>query len=448
MNKKIAILGAGESGIGTAILASAKGYAIWLSDAGSIKDEYKEELHSAGLGFEECGHNLNEILSADLVMKSPGIPETAEVMIAIRQAGIPVVSEIEFAAKFTDAKLIGITGTNGKTTTTLLTYHLLKSGGLKVAVAGNIGKSFARLVANEEHDKPDYYVLEISSFQLDDMHQAKLDIAILTNITPDHLDRYNYNIEEYMASKLRIIQNQTNKDAFIYCLDDALTMKALANTTIEAQSYPFSLHKDPKAAAYIDQDRLIINTKNDIMDMPTNDLSLKGKHNQYNSMAAGISARLVDLRKDAIRQSLSDFENVEHRLEFVASIRGVDYYNDSKATNVNSTWYSLESMAKPTIWIVGGVDKGNDYASLLELVKDKVKAIVCLGKDNLRIHEAFGAHVDLLVNTMSMEEAVKMSHHLSSKGDAVLLSPACASFDLFDNYEDRGRQFKKYVKAL
>lgn len=445
MSKRIVILGGGESGAGAAVLAKRKGYDVFVSDKGMIKDKYKQMLTSENIIFEEGNHTLENIINANEVIKSPGIPEKTEVLKAIREKNIPVISEIEFGARYTNSKFICITGSNGKTTTTLLTYHILKKAGLDVAVGGNVGKSFALQVAEKNYD---YWVLELSSFQLDDMNSFKADIAILLNITPDHLDRYEYKIENYVASKFRVTNNQTASDAFIYCDDDPLTKEALSKVQINAAKYPFSLTPAPGRVAYIEQQQLNINLNNNKFTMYIHDLALTGKHNAYNSMAAGIAARLLDIRKEFIRESLSDFQNVEHRLEHVACVHGIDFINDSKATNVNSTWYALESMNKPVVLVLGGVDKGNDYSTLNELVKEKVVAIICLGVDNKKIHKAFEGMVDTIVDAGSADEAVALGYRIAKKDQVVLLSPACASFDLFENYEDRGQKFKKAVKSL
>lgn len=445
MKKSLVILGAGESGTGTAVLAQQQGYAVFVSDGGSIKPVYQKELDALGVAWEQGKHSSERILLADEVVKSPGIPETAPIMQAIRAAGIAVISEIDFAARFTQAKLIAISGTNGKTTTTLLTYHLLKEAGLSVGLGGNVGQSFARQVATENFD---YYVLELSSFQLDDTHTAPFYISVLTNITPDHLDRYDYNFALYQQSKMRIVRNQGPAQFFIYNADDAGLQQAMQGVDIHAKQIPFSLEKRLEEGSWVENNTLYIRYNNTTMEMPYDDLSLKGRHNAQNAMAAGITARILEIRKESVRESLSHFENVEHRLEFVATVKGVDYINDSKATNVNSTWYALECIERPIVWIVGGVDKGNDYEPLKTLVKERVKAIVCLGKDNRTLHEAFASLVPVVVNTESMEDCVRMCHHFAEKGDVVLLSPANASFDLFENFEDRGRQFKKQVRAL
>ena len=441
----LAILGAGESGVGAAYLAKQQGYDVFVSDFGEIADNYKKQLQDWGIRFEEKQHTEAEILSAVEVIKSPGIPDKAPIVKKLKEKGIPVISEIEFAGRYCDAKIVGITGSNGKTTTSSLTYHILKNGGLNVGLAGNIGNSFAYQVATEKFD---YYVLELSSFMLDDMYQFKADIGVLLNITPDHLDRYDYKMENYVASKFRITQNQTAADYFIYCADDPETLKGMQGVNIKAQQLPFSIEKNIETGAYLNNDNIVINTHQEHFEMSITELALQGKHNIYNSMASGIVAKVLELRNDTIRESMGNFKNIEHRLESVGKISGISFINDSKATNVNSTWYALESMTTDVILILGGVDKGNDYSMLKELVKQKVKAIVCLGKDNERIHRAFEDVVDIIVNTSSAEEAVQTSYHLATKGDTVLLSPACASFDLFRNYEDRGRQFKQAVKEL
>ncbi len=442
---KIAILGAGESGVGAAYLAQQQGYDVFVSDFGAIADNYKQQLQDWNIRFEESQHTEAEILKATEVIKSPGIPDKAPIIKKIKESGIPILSEIEFAGRYTDAKIIGITGSNGKTTTTSLTYHILKNGGLNVGLAGNIGKSFAYQVATEKFD---CYVLELSSFMLDDMYKFKVDIAVLLNITPDHLDRYDYKLENYAASKFRVTQNQTGKDVFIYCADDPETIKGMAGQIINAIQLPFSIEKKIEPGAYLQNDNIVINTNQQNFTMSITELALQGKHNIYNSMASGIVAKVLELRNDTIRESMGSFKNIEHRLEFVGKISGITFINDSKATNVNSTWYALESMTNDVVLILGGVDKGNDYTMLKDLVKQKVKAIVCLGKDNKRIHEAFEDDVEVIVNTFSAQEAAQVAYHLSEKGDTVLLSPACASFDLFKNYEDRGDQFKAAVKEL
>jgi len=443
---RIVILGAGESGVGAAILARKQGFDVFVSDLGPIAERYKTMLEDLGVSYEEKKHTEGLILNATEVIKSPGIPGTVPLVKQLRAKGVPVISEIEFAKRYTQAKTVCITGSNGKTTTTMLTYHILKKAGLNVGLAGNIGNSFAAQVATENFD---WYVLEISSFMLDDMYQFKADIAVLLNITPDHLDRYEYKLANYAASKMRIVRNQTAEDYFIYCADDEETLKVLKNTKVESRQYPFSIRKKIEEGAYLEGNNLHINiNQEDQLTMSISDLALQGKHNIYNSMASGIVAKVLDIRNATIRESMGDIKNIEHRLEHVAKISGVDYINDSKATNVNSTWYALESVNPQVILIMGGVDKGNDYEMLRELVQDKVKAIICLGKDNKRIHEAFESDVEVIVNTFSAHEAVQVAYHLAKKGDTVLLSPACASFDLFKNYEDRGNQFKMAVKEL
>ncbi|HRH82949.1 MAG TPA: UDP-N-acetylmuramoyl-L-alanine--D-glutamate ligase [Bacteroidia bacterium] len=444
-NKRIAILGAAESGVGAAILAQKQGYDVFVSDLSRIADNYKTHLTERNIQFEEGCHTDSLILNADEIIKSPGIPDKAVVIKKIKNANINIVSEIEFASRFTNAKMIAITGTNGKSTTTLLTYHILKKAGVNVGLAGNIGKSFAWQVAEEKFD---HYVLELSSFQLDDMYTFKADIAVLLNITPDHLDRYEYSIQNYIDTKFRIIQNQTAEDAFIYCFDDAVVKTEVLKRNPLATCYPFSIRQDEGMSAYVNDNNLYLNIHNNLFTMSIFELALQGKHNLYNSMAAGVAARILDIRKESIRESFADFRNAEHRMEFVNTVHGIDFINDSKATNVNSAWFALESMQKPVVWILGGVDKGNEYEMLNDLVKEKVKAIVCLGKDNKKIHEAFGSIVSDITDTLSAHEAVSVAYQKGKKGDVVLLSPCCASFDLFKNYEDRGRQFKAAVKAL
>ena len=450
MAKRIVILGGGESGAGCGILALKQGFDVFVSDSGMLKEIYSKELDEANVTYEQGKHSEELILNADEIIKSPGIPDKAEIIKKAKALNIPIISEIEFASRYTKAKHLAITGTNGKTTTTMMCYHILQKAGFNVGLGGNIGKSYARQVAEENYD---CFVLELSSFQLDNTFTFRPDIAILCNITPDHLDRYNYEFQNYIDSKFRIAMNQTKDDYFIYCTDDEVTVSNLSTHKIDAQKLPFSFGKVLNSGAYVvDKEfHLLENqstTPNNILTMFINDFALKGIHNSYNSMAAAIAANVLNIRKDVIRESLIDFQNVEHRLEYVASVGGVEFINDSKATNVNSTWYALESMDKPVVWIVGGVDKGNDYTALLPLVKDKVKVIVCLGTDNNKIHEAFGKDVDLMLNTSSAEEAVHVAKRFAAKGDVVLLSPACASFDLFANYEDRGWQFKAAVKNL
>lgn len=441
----LVILGGGESGVGTAILGKKEGYRVFVSDKGKIAAPYRQLLEEHEIEWEEEKHSEEKIFEADLVMKSPGIPEDAPLVNLIRGKGIAVISEIEFAGRFTSANLIGITGSNGKTTVTKFTYFILKNGGLKVGMAGNVGQSFAKQVAETDVD---HYVLELSSFQLDGIEEFRPHIAVITNITPDHLDRYRHNFNEYIAAKFRITMNQTEEDYFIYDADDEVLTNWLRENPIRAQKLPFSLQKEVEQGAYMTDEKIIITIDNTQITMPTSDLTLEGKHNAKNAMAAATVAQLLRIRKETIRESLSNFQGVEHRLEKVLKINNVQYINDSKATNVNATYYALESMEAETIWIVGGVDKGNNYADLLPLVNEKVKAIVCLGLDNEPILKSFGNCVDTIIETRSMDEAVKAAYNLAEKGDAVLLSPACASFDLFKNYEDRGRQFKEAVRNL
>ena len=445
MKPLLVILGAGESGAGTAVLGTAQGFRVWVSDKGQIADRYKREIEACGAEWEEGQHSMDTVLAADVLVKSPGIPDTAAPVAAAINKGIAILSEIEFAARYTDALLIGITGTNGKTTTTSLIYQILKQADWNVGLGGNIGQSFARQVAQEQRDA---YVLELSSFQLDNCYELRLDIAVLTNITPDHLERYG-SMQAYRASKMRIAQNQGPEQAFIYCADDAETATAMSEHSPKAKTYSFSLQNQARLGAWISQGLIHINTDNKhTTHIDMKDFTIRGQHNQNNSMAAAIVAQLVDVRKDSIRESLSHFENIEHRLETCGKFKGIEFINDSKATNVNSAWYALESMDKPVIWIAGGVDKGNNYEDLKPLVRLKVKMIICLGMDNIKIHHAFQSDVDMIINTMSAKEAVHVASRLASNGDAVLLSPACASFDLFDNYEDRGRQFKEAVHNL
>lgn len=446
MGKRVVILGGGESGVGAALLAKRKGYEVFVSDGSSLKENYRNELLSEGIPFEEGMHTLDRVLLADEVIKSPGIPESSVVMKAIRAKGIRVISEVELAYRYKgDSRIVAITGSNGKTTTTSLVYQLCRCAGLDVALVGNIGYSFARQVALEPHE---LYVVEISSFQLDDIDQFCPHVAILTNITEDHLDRYDYVFLNYINSKFRITMNQGPADFFIYCADDAVTQAYLKNFSISSNQLPISMKREVSPGAFIKDGDMYVRTGNEVMTMSVFDFALKGKHNQYNTMAACVAAATLDIRKDKIRDAVQHFEQLEHRMEYVATVRGVEFINDSKATNVNSTWYALESMTRPTILILGGVDKGNDYSLLAEGIRDKVKAIICLGKDTKKIHEAFDKIVNVLVDTHSAEEAVQTAFHLAAKGDTVLLSPACASFDLFKNYEDRGQQFKKAVKDL
>lgn len=443
--KRLVILGGGESGVGTAILGKKEGFDVFVSDRGKIKTVYQEVLNKYGIAWEDQQHTEEKIVNATVVMKSPGIPDKVEIIRKLKQLGVPVISEIEFAAPYTKAITIGITGSNGKTTTTMLTYHLLKSAGLQVGLAGNIGKSFAWQVAETEQD---YYVLELSSFQLDGIVNYKPHIAVLTNISPDHLDRYEYKYENYINSKFRITMNQTEQDFLLYDADDEASTAWLKNNKTNAQLIPFSISKTIEKGAYLKNNTMEVNINEEEFIMETEYIALEGKHNMKNAMAATSVAKLMKIRNATIRESLSNFQGVEHRLEKVLKIQNVQYINDSKATNVNATFFALDSMNTPTVWIVGGVDKGNDYSELMPLVREKVKAIVCLGVDNTKIIEAFGNVVDMVLEVDNMYDAVNMSAHLAEKGDMVLLSPACASFDLFENYEDRGNQFKRAVKEL
>ena len=443
-NQNIVILGAGESGVGAAILAKKNGWNIFVSDFGKITPAHQKSLNELNVDWEENTHSMKKILQADLVVKSPGISENANVIVKLIEKGIKIISEIEFAGYYSKAKTICITGSNGKTTTSLLTYHILKNAGVNVGLAGNIGESFAKQVANENYD---WYVLELSSFQLDGMFEFRADIAMLLNITPDHLDRYDYDINKYALSKFRVLQNQTANDWAIINNDDPIIQKELNKRKLSAKVAPFSMKEELALGGYIHNEQLIINT-NEKFTMSIHDLALKGKHNAQNSLASGIASRILEIRKETVRESLADFVNVEHRLEFVAKVHGIEFINDSKATNVNSTWFALESMDKPCVWIVGGVDKGNDYTELASLVTDKVKAIICLGKNNQKIIEAFEGSVETIVETTSALEAVAYGYRLAKKDETVLLSPACASFDLFENYEERGNAFKKAVRSL
>lgn len=442
--EKLVILGGGESGVGAAVLGKTKGMDVFLSDAGELKPQYRAMLEEENIPYEEGGHTEDKILAADLVIKSPGIPPTAPLVVKLAAKGTPILSEIEFAGRYTDAKMICITGSNGKTTTTLLTYHILKQAGLNVGLAGNVGKSMALQVAREHHD---VYVIELSSFQLENMYDFKAGIAVITNITPDHLDRYDHKMENYVAAKFRILRNQGPDDYFIYWQDDPIVREQIKHMQIEACRLPFSEFKQEDTKAYLDNGIVRFETPMEVWDIPRDKLSLTGLHNLYNSMAAGLSASVLNIKKDTIRHALEDFEAVEHRLEYVTTVNGVRYINDSKATNVNSTWYALESMTTPTVLILGGKDKGNDYTEIEELVEKKVKAIVCMGKDNSKLLEFFGNKVKC-IDTHSLEEAVNACAGLANDGDTVLLSPCCASFDLFKSYEDRGRQFKQAVLAL
>ena len=445
MADRLVILGAGESGVGTAILGKKKGFEVFVSDFGTIKESYKKVLIHHEIEWEENGHTEGAIISANVVMKSPGIPDKAPIVRKLNDLGKRVISEIEFASRYTDATIVAITGSNGKTTTASLTYEILNIGGLNVALGGNIGKSFAEEVSEQVYEN---FVLELSSFQLDGIQTFRPHIAVLTNISPDHLDRYEYKFENYIASKFRIIMNQTENDYFIYDADDVEIAKWLDHHTIKSQLLPFSIKKELEKGAYIKNNEIIITTDNSNLTMPIATLGLQGQHNLKNAMAASTVATLLKIRKSIIRDSLESFPGVEHRLERVLKINNVVYINDSKATNVNATFYALDSMESPTVWIVGGEDKGNDYSELLPLVNEKVKAIICLGLDNQKIINAFGNIVDIMVETQSMNDAIQVAYRLASRGDNVLLSPACASFDLFENYEDRGRQFKNAVRNL
>jgi UDP-N-acetylmuramoylalanine--D-glutamate ligase len=444
--KKVVILGAGESGVGAAILAQQLKMEVWVSDTGTIAPKYKNELLERGVAFEEKGHSEEKLLQADLVVKSPGIPEKAPIVKKIRAAGVELISEVEFAYRHKgNSKVIAITGSNGKSTTTALTYHICRHAGMSCALVGNIGFSFARQVAE---DPKELYVLEISSFQLDDIVAFRPDVAVLTNITEDHLDRYDYKMENYVASKFRIIENQLESDVFVFNVDDEVTMKFFKPEEIKPNQAPISMRKELPQGAYLKDAKMYLKWKSEEMQMSIEDFAIKGKHNQYNSMAASMAATAIDIRKEKIREALQTFESLEHRMEPVATIKGVEFINDSKSTNINSTWFALESMKKSVILILGGVDKGNDYELIRDLVQEKVKAIVCLGVDNKKIHDAFGDIMPLIVDTASAEEAVQTAFQYANKGEVVLLSPACASFDLFENYEDRGKRFKTAVRNL
>ncbi len=443
--KKIVILGAGESGAGSAILAKKEGFDVFVSDKGEVKQNYREILNKNNIRWEEGKHTEEEIFTADEVIKSPGVREDAPIVLQLHEKGIPVISEIEFAGRYATGVKICVTGSNGKTTVTNLIYHILNKAGKKAAMTGNVGNSFAMAVAEGGYD---YYVIELSSFQLDGMYSFKADIAILMNITPDHLDRYGYKLQNYIDSKFRVTQNQTKSEFLIYWADDPIIKAELAKKDYGMTLLPFSADSKEGMTAYIENNELIIDyhTKTNLMTI--HDLALKGRHNVFNSMAAAIAGKVLNIRKDVIRESLADFQGVEHRLEPVITVYGINFINDSKGTNVNSTWYALECMETDVVWIAGGIDKGNDYSELFSVVKQKVRAIVCLGKDNRKIVEAFKDKVTTIVETSSMEEAVRSSYYLAKKGQTVLLSPACASFDLFNNYEDRGRQFKQAVRNL
>jgi UDP-N-acetylmuramoylalanine--D-glutamate ligase len=443
--QRIVILGAGESGVGSAVLALKHGFDVFVTDKGAIRDNYRSVLQQHNITFEEGKHTEELILNASEVIKSPGIREDNPLVLKIREKGIRIISEIEFAGRYTTAKKICITGSNGKTTTTNLMYHMMKKAGLNVAMTGNVGSSFAMAVAEGGYD---YYVIELSSFQLDGMYDFRADIAILMNITPDHLDRYDHEMQKYIDSKLRVTQNQTESDYFIWCADDPVSVDEMKKRHLVSCSLPFSVEKTQGMAAFAEDENLIIDITQKISLMTIHDLALKGRHNTYNSMAAAIAGKVLNIRKETIRESLTDFQGVEHRLEPVIMVAGINFINDSKATNVNSTWYAIECMKTDVVWIVGGIDKGNDYSELFPVVRQKVKAIVCLGKDNKKIIESFKEIVPTIVETLSMDEAVRSAYYLAHKGDTVLLSPACASFDLFNNYEDRGRQFKQAVRNL
>ncbi|KQC29828.1 UDP-N-acetylmuramoyl-L-alanine--D-glutamate ligase [Flagellimonas eckloniae] len=442
---RLVILGGGESGVGTAILGKKKGFDVFVSDKGEIKKEYKKVLEHFEIELESGFHTESKILNADVVMKSPGIPDNVPLVKKLVENGVSVVSEIEFASKYTSATLIGITGSNGKTTTTMLAHHMLKTDGLDVGMAGNIGDSYAKMVAEQDFG---HYVLEISSFQLDGIIDFKPYVAILTNITPDHLDRYEYKFENYIASKFRIAMNQDENDYLIYDADDEVIKDWLKKHPVQSKLVPFSLREKPKEGAWLENETIKMNIEHKTLEMSTDILALDGQHNVKNTMAAGLAALLVNVRKETIRQSIQTFQGVPHRLEKVLKINHVEYINDSKATNVNATYYALDGIKKPIVWIVGGVDKGNDYRELMPMVREKVKAIICLGMDNSKLKDVFGNVIDLMVETYSMEEAVKVAYKISERGDSVLLSPACASFDLFENYEDRGNQFKSAIKNL
>lgn len=442
----LVVLGGGESGVGAAVLGKVKGFKVLLSDSGNIPAKYRQTLEEENIEFEEGGHSVERIMMADLVIKSPGIPPTAPLVKALSDKGTPILSEIEFAGHYTDARMVCITGSNGKTTTTLLTYHILKDAGLDVGLAGNVGKSLALQVARENHD---IYVIELSSFQLENMYDFKADVAVIMNITPDHLDRYDHKMENYIAAKFRILRNQTKDDYFIYWQDDPIVTTQISAMQAEAMRLPFGEMHEDGCAAWVDENNVVhFHTPMDVFEIPRDRLALPGLHNLYNSMAAGLSASLFNIRNESICKSLSDFEAVEHRLEYVDTVKGVRYINDSKATNVNSTWYALESMTTPTVLILGGKDKGNDYSEIEELVERNVKAIVCMGKDNSKLLEFFKGKVPVILDTHSMDDAVSSSARLAEPGDTVLLSPCCASFDLFTSYENRGKLFKEAVRLL
>jgi UDP-N-acetylmuramoylalanine--D-glutamate ligase len=445
MEKRIVVLGAGESGAGAAVLAKKEGFDVFVSDSSAIKDEYKAMLNQHQIEWEEKGHTEEKILNADEIIKSPGIPFKAPIIHKIMDKGIHIISEIEFAGRYSKSRMICITGSNGKTTTTMLTYHILKNAGVDVGLAGNVGNSLALQVAESPHA---VYVIELSSFQLDNMYDFKANTAIILNITPDHLDRYEYKMQNYVDAKMRILQNQTKDDAFIFWNDDPIVAKEIEKRHPAATLYPFAETPEAGAKGYVEDKKIVINTLNGTFTMDRDSLSLPGKHNLYNSLAAGIAAKVEDIKDERIRASLSDFAGVEHRLEKVARVHGVDYINDSKATNVNSCWYALQSMTTPLVLILGGTDKGNDYSEIEELVKEKVHALIFLGVDNKKLHAFFDGKVDQIEDALSMKEAIDKAYKMAKKGDTVLLSPCCASFDLFKNYEDRGEQFKQCVREL
>ena len=445
MANRLVVLGGGESGAGAAVLAKLKGMDVWLSDAGSIGQAYKDLLGQYDVAWEEGGHTPEKILNADEIVKSPGIPDTAPMVAQAIEKGIPIVSEIEFAGRYTDAKMVCITGSNGKTTTTKLTYHIFKKAGLNVGLAGNVGRSLALQVATEHHD---VYVIELSSFQLDNMYEFKANVAVLLNITPDHLDRYDYKMENYAAAKFRITQNQTHEDSFIFWQNDPVIASQLHQHTIESRLLSFTADDDDRNAAWVHDGVLQFNIDGDRWNISRESLSLKGLHNVYNTMAAGLSAQVFDIRKDVIREALQDFEAVPHRLEYVDTVDGVRYINDSKATNVDACWYALESVNEPCVLILGGIDKGNDYSQIEPLVKEKVTAIVCLGKDNAKLHDFFDGKVPVVTDASSMPECMEKCRQLAQEGSTVLLSPCCASFDLFNGMADRGNQFKECVKKM
>jgi UDP-N-acetylmuramoylalanine--D-glutamate ligase len=445
MGKRVIILGGGESGTGAAILAKKKGLLPFLSDSGSLKPEYRELLKQLNIDFEEGQHSAKLLEGVQEVIKSPGIPDSMYIVQSAREKGIPVISEIEFAGRFTKAFTVCITGSNGKTTTASLIHHMMKKAGLNAGLAGNVGTSLARMVA--EHDY-DFYTIELSSFQLDGISKFRPDVAILLNITPDHLDRYNYELQSYINSKFRITENLKANDAFIWCSDDPLSAGEMRSRKIDCRLFPFSIGMKSGQGAFIENDKLIISSQNNKLEMKLEDLALRGRHNLYNSMAAGIAGQLLRLRKEVIRESLSDFQGIEHRLESVLKIHDINFINDSKATNVNSAWYALETMSDKVVWIAGGIDKGNDYSALYDLVSEKVRALVCLGRDNSKLVKAFTGRIPTIVEVSNMQEAVRSAYYLAKNGDTVLLSPCCASFDLFENFEDRGRQFKNCVRNL